>query len=157
MDTENENEFDLSKDSPAVSDTFDVTPLVDVAFLLLIFFMMTAKVGMKSDVEQPRALTGDAVQSSRVVIILAKTSPVGDALLYRGDSTAEANQIAGDLKTQEDEIQRYIEHEVVQRPEIIGIVIKGDKRLKQKYVAMISRAATAGGGGRPLYIGVDQD
>ena len=157
MDIETENEIDLSKDSPAVSDTFDVTPLVDVAFLLLIFFMMTAKVGMKSDVEQPRALTGEAVKSSQAVIILAKTSTVGEAALYRGDSTADADLIEGDLKTQEVEIQRYIEHEVVQRPEITGIIIKGDKRLKQKYVAMISRAANAGGGGRQVYVGVDEE
>ena len=131
--------------------------MVDCAFLLLIFFMMTAKVGTNSDVEQPIALNADAIQSNRVVVILAKTGSSGDALIYQGDTASEPNQVFGDLKAQEDQIQRYIEENVVRRPEIVGIVLKADKRLKQKYVAMVSRAAVAGGGGRQLYVGIDQE
>jgi biopolymer transport protein ExbD len=145
---ESPNEFDLTKDAPPLADTFDVTPMVDCAFLLLIFFMMTAKVGTNADVEQPTALNADALQNNRVVVVLAKTGPGGEALLYRGETASESNQVFGDLKTQEDQIQRYIEESVVRKPDIVGIVLKEDKRIKQKYVSLVSRAANAGGGGR---------
>ncbi len=157
MESTNENEFDLTKDAPPLADTFDVTPMCDIAFLLLIFFMMTAKVGVNADVEQPAALNADDVQTNRVVVVLAQTDPGGEALLYIGDTATEANLVIGDLKSQEEQIQRYIEESVVRKPDIEGIVLKADKRLKQKYVALVNRAAYAGGGGRQMYVGIDQE
>ncbi len=49
-----EPEFTLSKE-PIPEDELDMTPMVDVTFLLLIFFMVTASFTLQKSIEQPPA------------------------------------------------------------------------------------------------------
>jgi biopolymer transport protein ExbD len=51
---EEEKDFRLQKE-PIPEDEMDMTPMVDVTFLLLIFFMVTASFTMQKSIEQPRA------------------------------------------------------------------------------------------------------
>jgi biopolymer transport protein ExbD len=44
---------------PIPEDEMDMTPMVDVTFLLLIFFMVTASFTLQKSLEQPRAATDD--------------------------------------------------------------------------------------------------
>ncbi len=59
-----EPEFRLKKD-PIPEDELDMTPMVDVTFLLLIFFMVTASFTLQKSIEQPPAQT-DAPSSNTV-------------------------------------------------------------------------------------------
>ena len=43
------------------------------------------------------------------------------------------------------------------RPDVIGILIKADGKLKEKYVTMVGKAAAAFGGGRKLFAGVQEN
>jgi biopolymer transport protein ExbD len=49
-----EPEFTVSK-QPIPEDELDMTPMVDVTFLLLIFFMVTASFTLQKSIEQPPA------------------------------------------------------------------------------------------------------
>lgn len=44
-------------------DEMDMTPMVDVTFLLLIFFMVTASFTLQKSIEQPRAATEDPAEN----------------------------------------------------------------------------------------------
>ena len=48
------------KKEPIPEDELDMTPMVDVTFLLLIFFMVTASFSLQKSIQQPPAQTDDA-------------------------------------------------------------------------------------------------
>ena len=56
--TEEEEELDdvsFGKKEPIPEDELDMTPMVDVTFLLLIFFMVTASFSLQKSIQQPPA------------------------------------------------------------------------------------------------------
>ncbi|HMP80120.1 MAG TPA: biopolymer transporter ExbD [Pirellulaceae bacterium] len=50
---------DFSQKGPLPADDMDMTPMVDVVFLLLIFFMVTASFTLQQTIETPPAITED--------------------------------------------------------------------------------------------------
>jgi biopolymer transport protein TolR len=77
----------------------NVTPLVDITLVLLIIFMVTAKLVVRRDamtLDLPKAATGAEVQEIFSVAVLADGSirldgqPIGDALLHERAAAALA-------------------------------------------------------------------
>ncbi len=65
---EHEEEFEPEASFPSkgvVEDELDMTPMVDVTFLLLIFFMVTASFTLQKSIEQPRV--PDTLPSTEVI------------------------------------------------------------------------------------------
>jgi biopolymer transport protein ExbD len=131
--------------------------MIDCVFLLLFFFMVTSKIDRQSPVEMPVVINAEDVAPSKTVVVTAKLDAGGDAIMYLGDGVNMDRALSGELKDQEDQIRQFIETEVATRPEVTGIMLKADGKVLQKYVAMFSRAAVAGGGGRRLYFGVEEE
>ena len=68
-----EDDFGVDK-KPIPEDELDMTPMVDVTFLLLIFFMVTASFTMQKSLQQPKAKTEEAsqVQSDEIEVDLVE-------------------------------------------------------------------------------------
>jgi biopolymer transport protein ExbD len=83
------------EESEAITD-INVTPFVDVVLVLLVVFMVTAKliVARGIDIDRPKAATGGEVQSTLRVAV--KQPPHGPAQLYvNGDVfTDDASAVA---------------------------------------------------------------
>lgn len=62
-----EKDFSLKKE-PIPEDEMDMTPMVDVTFLLLIFFMVTASFTMQKSIEQPRAAPDDPAPMEQEIL-----------------------------------------------------------------------------------------
>jgi biopolymer transport protein ExbD len=60
-------DFSLKKE-PIPEDEMDMTPMVDVTFLLLIFFMVTASFTMQKSIEQPRAAPDDPAPMEQEIL-----------------------------------------------------------------------------------------
>lgn len=58
-DGDEEPPVDFSQKGPLPADDMDMTPMVDVVFLLLIFFMVTASFTLQQTIETPPAMTED--------------------------------------------------------------------------------------------------
>lgn len=73
----------------------DMTPLIDVVFLQLIFFMLTSafvyQTGVK--VHLPRSVTSEVAQQERLTLTIAK-----DGLLYRDSHPVTLQELKGWLK-----------------------------------------------------------
>ena len=54
-EVDDEPELSFSKKEPIPEDELDMTPMVDVTFLLLIFFMVTASFTLQKSIPQPPA------------------------------------------------------------------------------------------------------
>ncbi|MBI2095000.1 MAG: biopolymer transporter ExbD [Candidatus Omnitrophica bacterium] len=78
----------------------DIAPLVDVVFLLLIFFMLTSNFvfqpGIK--VSLPKALTGEVLSSESVIV-----SVTGQDLLFLNEKPATIGELTATLKEAADE------------------------------------------------------
>jgi biopolymer transport protein ExbD len=89
-------------DDDAITD-INVTPFVDVVLVLLVVFMVTAKliVTRGIDIDKPKAVAGGAIQSTlRISIDSAGVLFInGNRALSDGEAIADIQRIAGAMET----------------------------------------------------------
>jgi biopolymer transport protein ExbD len=77
----------------------EMTPLIDVTFLLLIFFMVTSSLAAQQDVVVPEAVYGVGVSpESATVILLAQPEDGSATRIFLGDGRGEEGDLA-DVRT----------------------------------------------------------
>ncbi len=73
----------------------DITPLIDVVFLLLVFFMLTSSFifqpGIK--INLPKALTSEVIQRENLIILVT-----GDNSLYIDERLVDREELSSRLK-----------------------------------------------------------
>lgn len=76
-----------------VETTLELTPLIDVIFLLLIFFVMTTTPAMNAvqrlDVDLPEAASGQEAEQGEELQVVARVQPDGEIYLREGDDADE--------------------------------------------------------------------
>lgn len=119
----------------------DITPMIDITFLLLIFFLVASKMDAAGDVMLPKAEYGTVVAvDESVVITVAEGGADGRALIYKGDTTDTAQQLQSpDLAEQEDEIIAYLEENLIGKKRYV--LIKAGRGVKHREVARVEEAA----------------
>ena len=134
----------------------DITPMIDMTFLLLIFFLVCSKIDTSGVVKLPPARYGLPVAQARSVIITVGADDKGGALVYKGDGLDPSRLIAATgHEAQEAEVAAYVESELA-RGNKRDIVIKADGPLKRREVARIEKAATRSEAAQQLYVGVTE-
>lgn len=134
----------------------DITPMIDITFLLLIFFLVTSRLTDEAYVELPSAKNGAAV-SSKASVIVTITKGSGDApIIYKGDGAYPETKLAstGD-DDQQTELEEYIEKGLT-----VGskqqLLIKAENGVLHRDVARVARAA-GGASASVLYVGVMEE
>jgi biopolymer transport protein ExbD len=135
-----------------VDADMDITPMIDITFLLLIFFLVASKMDQGSELALPEARHGTAV-AEKMSAILCMTVDDGDgASIYRGGKVVPEQQIAAaDLAAQEREVVSYVEEEMAKGKS--QVVIRADKSVRYRHVHRIMQAI----GGLPdisIYVAV---
>ena len=97
----------------------DITPMIDVTFLLLIFFMVTSTMQGTPDKDIPPSLSGDNATKAGVtdVSILAPASSAEEGEIILKDKTVSLDQLKADLvqegsATDEMKLMIYVERDV---------------------------------------------
>jgi biopolymer transport protein ExbD len=133
------------------SAEMDITPMIDIVFLLLIFFLVCSTLAESTAVELPEARHGTGVDERNSVIITIDAR--GDGLppaVYLGDGTS-GEMLPDDHDAQRTMILEYVEAGFSpQRP---NVVIKASKGVKHGEVSRVSTAA-AGVEGIRMYLAV---
>jgi len=93
---------------PALDDEMDITPMIDMVFLLLIFFILTSKMTGEKTYPVPPAKNGSAVVIKNCVSILVSRGSGGNPVVARGDGTT----FSEDPELQAAEIAEYIQLEL---------------------------------------------
>lgn len=140
---EQETPFEMPRRRIAVDTELDMTPMIDMTFQLLIFFLVTFKSDPSSSVPLPGAKFGHAVPSRNAIIISVKKGQ-GDrpAQVYKGFANEEKNLInSTDLKQIEAELEDYIQTEA-DRAEKTLVIIQAGKDVKYRDVALIAKSVT---------------
>jgi biopolymer transport protein ExbD len=135
----------------------DLTPMIDITFLLLIFFLVASKMETAADVTLPKAEYGNIVAvDESVVITVAEGGIDGRARVFKGDTTeAEHRLRSDDLADQEEELMAYIEENLLGKKRYV--LIKAGKGVKHREVARVEEAAAKVEAVRSLFVAVMEE
>lgn len=146
----------IKRSRKIVEEEMDITPMIDCTFLLLIFFLVASRMEAAPARTLPPARHGGAVVKKQAVILTVLKSPGGEVRVYKGESEAPANLLAGaNAAEQEDSITQYIETQVAAFPAKKDVLIIAESGIKQRDVARVEKAAARADIER-LHVGVLQ-
>ncbi len=119
----------------------DITPMIDITFLLLIFFLVASRMSDEAFVQLPTARNGTAVSSETSVIVTLAKGPGDDAVVYLGDgASADTRLNTPNLEDQQRALEQYIEQGLT-----VGsmqqVLIKAEAGVRHRDVARAARAA----------------
>jgi biopolymer transport protein ExbD len=156
---EDEDEGPVLAHSPVKDDSeLDITPMIDITFLLLIFFLVAAQRD-PSSVELPSARYGSLAGVYSSIVVTLADDGTGKALVYRGDGAGDDTRLVrGDADAQQQELGEWVGQELLQGNKT-GVLIKAARGVRHGDVARISRICVEAGGGEganrlPLHMAV---
>ncbi|MEM7473754.1 MAG: biopolymer transporter ExbD [Planctomycetota bacterium] len=86
-------------------DEMDITPMIDITFLLLIFFLVSSKMNAEQAVELPKARHGGVIAGKEAVIILVRRGTGDEAEVLKDDGSP----FSSDIEQQNAEIAEYVQ------------------------------------------------
>ncbi len=121
----------------AEEDEMDITPMIDVTFLLLIFFVVCSTMDPVKIGEIPDATNGLPVSAKESAVIFVKAAGADKVTVVRGDG----REFSRDEAVQESEIIEYVTSEMEKD---IGVnknqvMIMGDASVKVMEVTRIQK------------------
>jgi biopolymer transport protein ExbD/biopolymer transport protein TolR len=110
-------------------DELDITPMIDVTFLLLIFFMVTSTMKPEGALQIPSAKNGLGVSADESCI-LSVFDDDGTPGIYLADGKREDGPVPPEQVTQ-----------FVQQQKKRFVIIKADRKVPSGFVEEVARAA----------------
>ena len=104
----------------------DITPMIDITFLLLIFFLVTSTPDETTVLALPRAHHGDAVSQIRSTVISVGEGGFDSAPVFTGDGKVKANELPTDLEERKRLIKEYV-LKGLEDENKTDVVVKGDR------------------------------
>lgn len=121
----------------------DITPMIDITFLLLIYFLVASHIDSDTAVRLPPANHGVAIAAKKAVILTVAQGKSEKPLIYKGDGKISENLIAtSDLKEQEEQIIDYVEKGLSGEGGEVKefVLIKAERGVKHRVVSRVARA-----------------
>ncbi len=104
-DIDDEDTRNVVKPRPAsMDDEIDITPMIDIVFLLLIFFIVSSKMNAEDYVDVPKARHGSVVAAKEAVVIMVKRGEGSQSQVLKADGTS----FSSDIEQQAVEIAEYV-------------------------------------------------
>jgi biopolymer transport protein TolR len=72
MSAEDDDEPYVRKKNPEPDTEIDITPMIDVTFQLLIFFMVTSTMQGNPPAEIPKSMSGGSIETAKVITVVIK-------------------------------------------------------------------------------------
>ena len=118
----------------------DITPMIDMTFLLLIFFLVSSTPDQQTAIELPKALHGRGVSQRNSVVLTIGYGGVDGAPLYAADGRIAGTELADDVETRAKQVRELIEKGF--RENRTNVVVKADKSVSYREVARVVKAAS---------------
>ncbi|MGL6196283.1 MAG: ExbD/TolR family protein [Thermoguttaceae bacterium] len=119
----------------------DITPMIDITFLLLIFFIVCSSLDRMDSVTLPPAYFGSAV-SERNATVITVDGTGSDSVVYLGAGT-NGTPLGSNRETQEQEIFEAVQRGLRDGKEAVVIRASGD--LYQSEINRIKNVASVPG------------
>ena len=135
-------------------DEMDITPMIDITFLLLIFFLVASKMDQAAALKLPPARHGLAVGARNAVVISVLGGGADGALIYRGEKLASGDLFKGDPVQQEEAITAYVDQQIEANTDLQYVIIKAEGDVKHADVARVAKAVGKSESAQQLYVAV---
>ncbi|MEE3368278.1 MAG: biopolymer transporter ExbD [Planctomycetota bacterium] len=116
----------------------DITPMIDITFLLLIFFLVSSKMDQDAAVDLPPAKNGMGVVNNQSVMLILRKGEDRRALVSNGGG--REFPLSSGLEAQEDEITKYVQDELGAGDKF-SIIIKAEREVSHGEVSRVTKAA----------------
>lgn len=136
VDEDGEDEFTLPR-KKREDDEMDITPMIDITFLLLIFFIVCSTMDPTKIGTIPEADNGRAIAAKNSAVIFINPGPDDSVILSRYDGS----EFSRDEDDQATEIIEYItsEMEVTRGESKRQVMLFGDGQVKVGQVTRIQK------------------
>ncbi|WP_339734418.1 biopolymer transporter ExbD [uncultured Gimesia sp.] len=135
--------------SGGAADDLDITPMIDVTFLLLIFFMVTSTMQATQDSDVPVARHGVGVDTRGSTMVLVHNDGNG----LNGTSVVELKEASGTTEVTLAELTAHIRERF--QAGVVDVIIKADRGVPHGFVQEVTRAVTEVDGVK-FYIGIEE-
>jgi biopolymer transport protein ExbD len=127
--------MELSRKRKMGDAEMDITPMIDIVFLLLIFFLVASKMDESASVKLPEARRGIDVAQENAILVIVKMKEV---------TRRDGSPFSKDLQRQEEEIGEYVDaglsgSEPFDRP-MESIILKAEGDVREGEVARVAEA-----------------
>ncbi|MCS7468046.1 biopolymer transporter ExbD [Stieleria sp. ICT_E10.1] len=106
-DIEEDDDFQMPR-KKRDEDEMDITPMIDITFLLLIFFVVCSKMDPTQMGKIPEAQNGIAISAKESAVVFIEPAGKDKVILKRIDGT----EFSSDEETQTTELIEYISEEL---------------------------------------------
>lgn len=113
----------------------DITPMIDITFLLLIFFLVTSTPDQDTAVVLPEALHGDAVSQLESTIFTVAQSGVDVAPVYAADGKIPEFALPEEEKARDAAIREEVEAGLSENKP--NVIVKADRGVAYRHVAAV--------------------
>ncbi len=111
----------------------DITPMIDVTFLLLIFFMVSSTMQAAADLEIPPAKHGVGLETeNKAIIIVQSPGSEGEdpVIILENGNEASLEEVTAEVQRQKDK-------------NVSEVIIKADGKVTTRFVHEVIKAVTA--------------
>lgn len=130
----------------------DITPMIDITFLLLIFFLVASRMDPGVTLTLPEAQHGTAVTTKNSAVLSLKATDGDRADLYEGEVlTPEHRLESADLVEEESAIVAYIQQQFSEGKQ--QVLLRAEKSVKHRDVHRVMTAVGKVDGAK-IYIAV---
>lgn len=136
------------------SSALDITPMIDVTFLLLVFFLLTSALDPRRAVDLPPAVYGVAVASRNATFVTVAQGAEGVAEVYLGAEKSPRFRVGGDPAAQERAVREAVARALLDEGRR-DVILRAERRLAHRDVARIAAAIGEVDGVR-LHLGVHE-
>lgn len=141
-------------------DELDITPMIDIVFLLLAFFVVVSKMDPKPAVKLPIAKYGRAVNEKEAIYLIVRYTGGDDAEIVLYGRNQNGVTLSPDIEEQNQKIQEFVEDEFSRKPDLTGVIIKTEIGVKyqntNRVFAAIKKAYEALGTEKPVMVAVEE-
>lgn len=114
-------------------DELDITPMIDITFLLLIFFVVASKMDPTQTGRIPKAVAGQSVSAKDSAVIFISPGGAGGAIV----TDISGKEFSTDEELQISEIVEYVTDELDRGKQ--QVMILGDEDVKVSEVTKIQK------------------
>lgn len=138
----------------------DITPMIDIVFLLLAFFVVVSKMDPKPTVDLPIAKYGAAINEKEAISMIVRYTGGEDCVVELYGRIQKGVKLSTDAEEQDESILAFVVEEFASKTDLMGTIIKVENGVKYSNTNRVFSAIKKGydelGIEKPILVAVEE-